>query len=316
MNNRVYKNQILALLLSESTKWLRPHWSSSSLLLLASRVFVMIPCLSPTGEQKFSFHGCYHCPNLCCQTYLNGLMVSFGGDGGDDVGADSATGLLGTIVGSEGEITASVRKYQWQILPLIAPPPNLSWLCMGDFNDILHREEKRGGNPVVIHNAMNNHVVGSPSFRLCKQLANCRQSLIHRNHHHFGNINNKIKDINQQISNHQAYVSGKLYPEEANIQYEHDLLMQYNELLKIQEMHWFQKNQCSLILFLTFLTRFVSEMENLDLIKPVTNDEIFTALKSIGSFKAPGPDRFQATVYKTFWLEIEHLVNHMIQNFF
>ncbi|KAF9606619.1 hypothetical protein IFM89_027059 [Coptis chinensis] len=257
------------------------------------------------------------------------------------INEDSSTWFLSGIYGNA---KASIRKYQWQTLPLIAPPPNLPWLCMGDFNDILYREEKRGGKPVgnqeskhfmemvnmcglidlgfngpiytwcnnqqgrnrvlkrinrflanaqwrvlhpnakvfhkpnlesdhkifllhlnsaqlklrrpfrfevmwlsdptcksVIHNAMNNHVVGSPSFRLCKLLAKCRQSLIHWNHHHFGNINSRIKDINQQISNHQAYIAGKLYPEEADIQYEHNLLTQYNELLKIQEKHWFQK---------------------------------------------------------------------------
>ncbi|KAF9588988.1 hypothetical protein IFM89_017667 [Coptis chinensis] len=60
------------------------------------------------------------------------------------INEDSSTWFLSGIYGNA---KASVRKYQWQTLPLIAPP-NLLWLCMGDFNDILYREEKSGGNPV------------------------------------------------------------------------------------------------------------------------------------------------------------------------
>lgn len=37
------------------------------------------------------------------------------------------------------------RKDSWNLLRLIASTSNLPWVCVGDFNDILSSEEKRGG---------------------------------------------------------------------------------------------------------------------------------------------------------------------------
>ncbi|KAF9622365.1 hypothetical protein IFM89_031168, partial [Coptis chinensis] len=40
------------------------------------------------------------------------------------------------------------RKEQWQMMETLNPGNDHAWLCAGDFNDILYREEKRGGRPV------------------------------------------------------------------------------------------------------------------------------------------------------------------------
>lgn len=38
------------------------------------------------------------------------------------------------------------RHLSWQLLKTLASQPTLSWMCMGDFNEILFAHEKKGGN--------------------------------------------------------------------------------------------------------------------------------------------------------------------------
>ena len=55
---------------------------------------------------------------------------------------------------------------------------------------------------------------------------------------------------------------------------------------------------------------------NLKLIAPITVDEIFAAVSSIGALKVPGPDRLHAIFYQTYWNEIKSSVINVIQDFF
>ena len=47
--------------------------------------------------------------------------------------------------GFYGEPNTSYREEAWSMLRMLGSKPHLPWCCMGDFNEILQTEEKRGG---------------------------------------------------------------------------------------------------------------------------------------------------------------------------
>jgi len=68
------------------------------------------------------------------------------------------------------------------------------------------------------------------------------------------------------------------------------------------------------------LTRSVSPVitaqDNLDLIRSVTENEIYTALFDMDAQKAPGPDGFGASFFQDHWLHIKDQVCFAIKDFF
>ena len=43
------------------------------------------------------------------------------------------------------ELKVSNREDAWSTLRMLKSKPHLPWCCMGDFNELLRMEEKRGG---------------------------------------------------------------------------------------------------------------------------------------------------------------------------
>jgi len=60
----------------------------------------------------------------------------------------------------------------------------------------------------------------------------------------------------------------------------------------------------------------VTAEENADLIKPVTEDEIYTAVFQMDPHKAPGSDGFGASFYQDHWVVIKDLLCVAIKDFF
>jgi len=60
----------------------------------------------------------------------------------------------------------------------------------------------------------------------------------------------------------------------------------------------------------------VTPVENADLIKPVTNDEIHTAVFQMDPHKAPGSDGFGASFFQDHWVIIQDLLCTAIKDFF
>lgn len=54
---------------------------------------------------------------------------------------------------------------------------------------------------------------------------------------------------------------------------------------------------------------------NIDLIKPVDDDEIKAAVNQMGGLKAPGPDGFQGIFYQSYWDIILNEVNGLVKDF-
>ena len=49
------------------------------------------------------------------------------------------------FTGFYGEPDTNEREEAWNMLRMLHSKPHLPWVCMGDFNEILLSEEKRGG---------------------------------------------------------------------------------------------------------------------------------------------------------------------------
>ena len=67
---------------------------------------------------------------------------------------------------------------------------------------------------------------------------------------------------------------------------------------------------------LDLFTPIITEEENIFLCSIPSEEEIFEALNSLGSTKAPGPDGFTALFYKKYWSIIKAEVLLYIWNFF
>ena len=63
-------------------------------------------------------------------------------------------------------------------------------------------------------------------------------------------------------------------------------------------------------------TPIVTAKENTDLIKPVTDEEIYTAVFQMDPHKAPGSDGFGASFYQDHWVAIRELLCVAIKDFF
>ncbi|XP_028067839.1 uncharacterized protein LOC114270505 [Camellia sinensis] len=119
---------------------------------------------------------------------------------------------------------------------------------------------------------------------------------------------------------------------------EKDLISQYNKTLFQEEVLWFQKSRANWITqdhiqnyFISLLnnepvdvldhwcniaTHKFSHDENKLLLRNITKEEIWEAVKNINSFKAPGRDGFQAIFYQKFWDVISTNVCGFIKNCF
>ena len=49
------------------------------------------------------------------------------------------------LTGFYGEPNTNYREEAWSMLRMLRSKPHLPWCCIGDFNEILRTEEKRGG---------------------------------------------------------------------------------------------------------------------------------------------------------------------------
>ena len=65
----------------------------------------------------------------------------------DAVIIEEATGFKWRITGFYGHLETHRRKESWRFLNTLNQQYQLSWLCLGDFNEILSRDEKLGEAP-------------------------------------------------------------------------------------------------------------------------------------------------------------------------
>uniref|UniRef100_A0A7N2LBZ8 Endonuclease/exonuclease/phosphatase domain-containing protein n=1 Tax=Quercus lobata TaxID=97700 RepID=A0A7N2LBZ8_QUELO len=80
----------------------------------------------------------------CGQTFETTRVDSFPKNHIDAI-VNGGTTEAWRFTGFYEEPDASHREEAWSMLRLLHSKPHLPWCCMGDFNELLHTEEKRGG---------------------------------------------------------------------------------------------------------------------------------------------------------------------------
>ena len=65
---------------------------------------------------------------------------------------------------------------------------------------------------------------------------------------------------------------------------------------------------------LDYINRCVSEEMNMDLLRPITAEEVKLAAYKMGGLKAPGPDGFQGIFYHSFWDVVHEDVNRLVSS--
>ncbi|KAF9619089.1 hypothetical protein IFM89_005103 [Coptis chinensis] len=60
---------------------------------------------------------------------------------------NESNGVVWYLSGIYASTKAHFRQVQWDMLKQLQPVNLEPWMCMGDYNDISHYEEKRGGRP-------------------------------------------------------------------------------------------------------------------------------------------------------------------------
>ncbi|KAF9613896.1 hypothetical protein IFM89_012444 [Coptis chinensis] len=99
----------------------------------------------------------------------------------------------------------------------------------------------------VVRNAMTRGFSGSPSFSFCRNLSACRKDLIEWNHNCFGNLDVKLKQLDKMLTECQAQQHRCIFPTEEQLNQEQRLLLEYEELLKLNDTHWGQKARHDLV---------------------------------------------------------------------
>lgn len=67
--------------------------------------------------------------------------------------------------------------------------------------------------------------------------------------------------------------------------------------------------------FLQVISPCISQDDNTTLLNPVTVDEVFNALHSIGLLKAPGPDGLHALFFQQFWTQVKRTLFDLVNDF-
>lgn len=122
--------------------------------------------------------------------------------------------------------------------------------------------------------------------------------------HNSAKVRNQRNNINSIIDNQGVVRRGNNQIGEVAIDYFTDLFRSQpvNEALLTDIFQGFQKR--------------VTDEINKELIREVSDDEIYKAVFSIGPHRAPGPDGFTGIFYHQFWNEIKQEVISEVKRFF
>ncbi|XP_026384009.1 uncharacterized protein LOC113279533 [Papaver somniferum] len=173
-------------------------------------------------------------------------------------------------------------------------------------------------------------VQGSPGHKLIKRLQFTRITLSNWNKTHFGDVNQNVDSLQEQLSAIQA-----LPFSQENTRKAVEVGRELDKWHRIQHDFHKQKSIDNFVKYMDYNTQYfhtltkrkrdrynidslrdANDDDNIILLLPPTNEEILKTVKGMESWSAPGPECFQAGFYKTQWNILGEDVCHMVKNFF
>ncbi|KAF9593685.1 hypothetical protein IFM89_024502 [Coptis chinensis] len=130
---------------------------------------------------------------------------------------------------------ATSSDHKFLILKLIQDRVNVRWPFRFEIMWAQH-----GGCQEQVQDAFQHQLRGSPSFVLCKKLQNCQKILRLWNKHVFGEVEHKLEVVKQRLSEIQSLIENAVGTEELFL-VENDLILEHNDILVQQAIHWGQK---------------------------------------------------------------------------
>ncbi|XP_057432405.1 uncharacterized protein LOC130725171 [Lotus japonicus] len=172
-----------------------------------------------------------------------------------------------------------------------------------------------------------------PPSSLKGKLDNIRVASLAFNTNVFGNITRRKKIVERRLQGLQHEL--EVGETESLLRLEKDLQEEYEQIFTQEELTWYQKSRERWVKFGDQNTKFfhlqtvvcrnrvmdimpttISVEDRMDLIQPVSYEEVRRAIMAMQSFKAPGVDGFQAFFYKQYWHILGHDLHTMVADAF
>nr|KYP34061.1 Transposon TX1 uncharacterized [Cajanus cajan] len=190
------------------------------------------------------------------------------------------------------------RKDSWDLLRHLASLSNLPWCIIGDFNDLLSSNDKKDWHHLFANFLLSNGVAGKSDHSpiTLKLQANLSNPL--HKYFRFENIWLEDPDIEPVNTRRQKNHISTLYDSEGK---KHSTPIELGNLVSSYFQNLFNTLPGEIHPITDTLDCKISQLDNDQLIKPLSKDEIRTALFQMHKDKAPGPDDFNPGFYKRFW---------------
>ncbi|KAK6162982.1 hypothetical protein DH2020_002823 [Rehmannia glutinosa] len=197
------------------------------------------------------------------------------------------------FTGCYGEPVQTHRHRTWALLKWLSNKSTLPWLCIGDFNEILHKSEKQGGDVV-------------PNWRI----QNFRQATLEAGLVNIGFSGYPFTWTNRRQNPNTiwARLDRAFACSKWNQQFPKARWCETHEDIEKLAINYFTKlfksgdpTKDYLEIALNAIEARASYGMNQHLLSDFTREEVTKALFQMYPLKSPGPDGFPALFYQKFW---------------
>ncbi|XP_028784258.1 uncharacterized protein LOC114740307 [Neltuma alba] len=215
------------------------------------------------------------------------------------------------------------RSRVWDRLASLATSINGSWLCAGDFNEILNQNEKMGGNPRAARKILRFH----------KMISDCEFLDLEFKGSRFTWANGRIgvNNIKERID--RVFGNGEMrekFPKAMHEEYDGVVCRSWNSdkyqnsnvadevaaKLMLTEEILIQKEAISREMeeAISYVDCKITEADNMRLMRAVAKEEVKAACFQMGGRKAPSPDGFIGQFYHCSWETVGDKIFELVKN--